>query len=558
MADELFQLGYFVKWHEILGLCGVLFAISEFMEKNKLRAYFFKFSGTASLVYRLFLLSLFLVVAANAIHLSQNIALPSVDLPEWCWLIAKNIPYLSAPGCWEIASLLSLSCCIFILLFVSIHNPVPKLKKNNYRILLDNLARTIVNDRSDESMSAVAAIVHENLDKIFQEASKYNDWWNVQGSSDTSPYHLHRVKGKNREMVARAVGFIKESMSDEAFCKYASRSSLFYVIGLFEKIQKYQLPDGCKLFLLSSLYRELFCNADSHLSRELDYRGLGVSKPLFSQIFSSLYLIHISNPYALTFFEYESRKDPCLVEKYTEGLQITLEEYFKQGNMWGVSNELRQALENLPQFMTSLCLDLKGLNNDKIYSNKHEKSLRCIGRFYQRLNYLIAGNEKICPWPGEHEIFVMKDSVTEAMAKSIFEYLDALTCLDNDDYARMLSCEVFWAIYPIGDKNPIQKNIANKILQLIKERIIENKRGFYSSMIRLMVNIYGFNIHNEQEEDNVIGKYLQQELRAGDLARLILMDSKKHLPSSYKADFKEHKIYNLNGDLIFEGAQLLL
>jgi len=164
--------------------------------------------------------------------------------------------------------------------------------------------------------------------------------------------------------------------------------------------------------------------------------------------------------------------------------------------------------------------------------------------------------DKYTPHFSKEDLEVKERSLTRGIVEAIFKYLDALTILKNEDYARMLSGNVFWLIFSTNKEIPqVIKNMEEALLNLLKKRVEENKKGGYSSMIKLLINIYGgFQFHEGIRENVKIGKYIEEEFEKS-LALDILADKekeKRYLPKNYSVNRKLKMIKDLHGRVIYK------
>ena len=215
------------------------------------------------------------------------------------------------------------------------------------------------------------------------------------------------------------------------------------------------------------------------------------------------------------------------------------------------------ALENLSDILYLICIRLEKYENDDIYYNRYQDVIRTIEMFYDSvLEGCFYVTEKYTPHFSKEVLEVKERSLTRGITKAIFEYLHALTILKNEDYARMLSTRVFWLIFPGTERRPkVIKNMEEELLILLKERVEENKKGGYSSMIKLLINVYGgFQYHEGVRENVKIGKYIEEEFKK-NLALDILTDKekeKRYLPKNYTVNRKLKMIKDLHGRVIYK------
>ena len=145
--------------------------------------------------------------------------------------------------------------------------------------------------------------------------------------------------------------------------------------------------------------------------------------------------------------------------------------------------------------------------------------------------------------------------MTKGIANSIFSFLDSLTILRNDQYARYLSTEVFWAIFPVeSNREEVVLKLEDELLDMIRTRVEENKKGYYSPLFRVLINIYGFQFHAGVRGLAKIGTYVEEEFK-NYFAQKILEDSlfeKKFLPTDCSVDRVSGIIKDCNGDVMFQ------
>ena len=540
-------VGEFTRWYEILALSGIIFAISEFMERNKLRTYIFKFTSLSKNLYQLIFLSILTVIIGDLL-------IPLINIQPF------TIPLLHYPAFWEILSLISFTIAMLGIIFLSLfpYKFIPKINHKNCKAFYDNIHRCILNDTSKEALAAVSTILYKNLDTIFKYASKYDKDWNVQGSPLKSPYDFYKVPLKFQNLVAYSYHMIEAVLSNKDYCEYLSKNNLSYVLEIIDKANQYKLWQNCGYVFFNSLAKELFENEDSQLSRELEFRGVGLHKPLFHALFRSLGIIEAYRIFDSISLFNEKNWDVDIVCKYTEALRVAIKEYVKEPRPdIAMGHALYFALEKLPHALTSIFLRIKKIEGDEIYHNKYEEAIRAICRFYGRsqLMVLLIKTDKFEPKYSSDDLGIKDYTMIHGIVKSIFEYLDSLTILQNDQYARLLSTEVFWAIFPVGSGgDAILSKIEDKLLEMIKDRVEENKKGHYPPVMRVLINIYGFQFHSGIGESIKIGQYIEKEFKES-FAPKILEDEKfekKFLPGDCKVIRENGMILDSNGELMFQ------
>lgn len=549
-SKALNTVGTFLRWYEILALAGIVFAISEFMGHSKLRNYIFKWSNLSKYFLRLIIISILLVILANILPLFNS--------------KLKILPYLSYPAFWELISLALFSIAIILILIFSLNQYrfIPNINRKNCFDFYNNLYRVVLYEHSNENLSAISIIIHKNLEKIFEYAARYDNRWNVKGSPFKSAFEKNKVPDKEHNLVNISCNIIDVLMSEKYYCKYLSENNMGLVLRIIEQTNKYELWNSCGRIFYNSLCNELFVNNQSHLSKEIEFRGVGLSKPVFKALFTSFHILDAYRPFQSFHYFREENYQVEIINKYTKALEISLREYFKEERsifFAGSCNiALSVALKNLSDILYSICIRLEKYENDDVYYNRYQDVIRAIEMFYSDmvLEMCFYTTKKYVPHFSEEDLEVKERSLTRGIVESIFNYLDALTILKNEDYARMLSTKVFWLIFSTNKEKPeVIKNMEEVLLNLLKERVEENRKGGYSSMIKLLINIYGgFRFHEGVRENVKIGKYIEEEFKK-NLALDILTDKEKerrYLPKNYTVNRKLKTIKDLHGKAIYK------
>lgn len=549
-SKALNTVGAFLRWYEILALAGIVFAISEFMGHRKLRNYIFKWSNLSKYFLKLITISILLVILANILPLFNS--------------KLKILPYLSYPAFWELISLALFSIAIILILIFSLdqYRFIPNINRKNCFDFYNNLYRVVLYEHSNESLSAISIIIHKNLEKIFEYAARYDNRWNVKGSPFKSAFEKNKVPDKEHNLVNISCNIIDVLMSEKYYCKYLSENNMGLVLRIIEQTNKYELWNSCGRIFYDSLCNELFTNNQSHLSKEIEFRGVGLTKPVFKALFTSFHILDAYRPFQSFHHFSEENYQVEIINKYTKALEISLMEYFKEERsifFAGSCNiALSIALENLSDILFSICIRLEKYENDDIYYNRYQDVIRAIEMFYSDmvLEMCFYATEEYTPHFSKEDLEVKERSLTRGITESIFKYLDALTILKNEDYARELSGNIFWLIFSTNKEKPqVIKNMEEALLNLLKKRVEENKKGGYSSMIKLLINIYGsFRFHEGIRKNVKIGKYIEEEFKK-NLALDILTDKekeKRYLPKKYIVNRKLKIIKDLHDRVIYK------
>src|SRR5665648_246978 len=543
-------VGIYCRWYEILALAGIVFAISEFMGHSKLRKYIFTWSNLSKYFLNLIIASILSVIFANILPLFNS--------------KLKILPYLSYPTFWELIGLILFSIAIILILIFSLNQYrfIPMINRKNCFNFYNNLYREVLYEHSNESLSAISVIIHKNLEKIFKYAARYDNRWNVKGSPFKSAFEKNEVPENEHDLVNISCNIIDTLMSEKYYCKYLSENNIGLVLRIIEQTNKSELWNSCGRIFYDSLCNELFVNNQSLLSKEIEFRGVGLTKPVFKALFTSFHILNAYRQFQSFHYFGEENYKIEIINKYTKALEISLLEYFKEERsiffVGSCNIALSVALKNLSDILFSICVRLEKYENDDIYYNRYQDVTNTIEMFYSDkvLEKCFYATEKYTPHFSKEDLEVKERSLTRGITEAIFKYLDALTILKNEDYARMCSGNVFWLIFSTNKEKPqIIKNMEEALLGLLKERVEENKKGGYSSMIKLLINIYGGFQYYEGVRENVkIGKYIEEEFKK-NLAIDILSDKekeKRYLPKNYTVNRKLKMIKDLHGRVIYK------
>ena len=110
---------------------------------------------------------------------------------------------------------------------------------------------------------------------------------------------------------------------------------------------------------------------------------------------------------------------------------------------------------------------------------------------------------------------------------------------------------LYWLLYHEQDKG-ITLNIQNQLAKFIKERIEENLKGNYVSMIKLFLNLYSGRLaKNKGKEENEIIRYIVSQFKK-NIAPRFMKDKdfrEEHMPQEWK--IKGKTIVNHGNQEIF-------
>ena len=538
-VNPLQVVGVYVRWFEMLSLAGIVFAISQFIENNRLRTYILKRKKIIWPFYGLIFFSILAVILATLL---------SVPL-----IPADPIPIISYPAFWELLSLLSFSFVMLGIILLSMLPWlfIPKFNRRSYQDIWQIATEAILYDGSNKAIAALCKIIYKNIDDITHYASQYDRHWNIKGSTYKSPYEMKKVKKKDIPLVAMAVQLIEELLSHDVFCKFIAQRHLALVMRSIDSAERSNLWHSCGYFFFNNMFKWLFEDSESLLSQELKGSGTSYSQPLSNHAFKASGII---SHYRI-FQSYDSRIDklkPETVKKVCHGLEIALKEYFKKEQLtWHAdapNTALSVAIKDLASVISSICMSLVGLKQET-WRNPYCEVFSEISRFFAHTlpNVLPEDENNL-----SNDDKQMNDrSLLRGIIDAIFDYLEGLSWLTNTEYARHESTHLFWILWS-NRKQEIADKLRNALFEKIKERIKENKERHYPPLVRLLLDVYGFQFP-AIKADNQIGKFIQDEFYSG-IAELSLQsdeNAKYFLPSHWKWDLEKKMIRTESGRKIF-------
>ncbi|MBI2337020.1 MAG: hypothetical protein HYU97_09725 [Deltaproteobacteria bacterium] len=538
-VNPLQVVGVYVRWFEMLSLAGIVFAISQFIENNRLRTYILKRKKIIWPFYGLIFFSILAVILATLL---------SVPL-----IPADPIPLISYPVFWELLSLLTFSFVMLGIILISMLPWlfIPKFNRRSYQDIWSIATEAILYDGSHRAIAALCKIICKNIDVIIHYASQYDRHWNIQGSTHKSPYEMKKVKKKDIPVVATSVQLIEELLSHDVFCKFIAQRHLALVMHSIDLAERSKLWHSCGYFFFNNMFKWLFEDLESLLSQELKGSGTSYSQPLSNHAFKASGII---SHYRI-FQSYDARIDklkPETVKKVCHGLEIALNEYFNKEQLtWHAdapTTALSVALKDLAGIVSSICVSLVGLKQE-IWRNPYSEIFSEISLFFDHTlpNALPENEDNLA----EDDKQINDRSLLKGIVDAIFDYLEGLSWLSDTKYARHQSTHVFWILWSnrqqtIGDK------LRTALFEKIKKRINENKGSHYPPLIRLLLDVYGFKFRSIQA-DNPIGEYIQNEFYE-NIAKLALENeenAKYFLPSHWKWDLEKKTIQTDQGRQLF-------
>lgn len=521
--DYTKAIGQFLAWQNLLQIAGILFAAVQFMEGSKMRTYIFRWGWLLPFTAWSMGISVVLVAASNFVTLTNS-----------------KIPLLSYPATYELAALILLSLLflayVSFLLFPKLSLP-PLSKK-----LLDRIRREFLSTQNEDNFGALTIIIGTYLEKLISKAVE------VQRHYPNEPEEIGELENEDaREYLS----FIDIDMSNSGFVTYLAKNNLQFVLNFTRLAEQYQLWSAGGGIFMDNLYKVLFTDDDSLLSKELRFSGVsGVYKPLSNTLFKSPGLIAHYRVFQ-SFNFYTANISSTTLQNWTNGLEIALKDYFSKSQnirSWDSPNTaLSVALDHLTGSLQTMVLKIRKIKDDEIWDNEYGSRIGIITNFFQNLENILVQdnpNEEYRPTFSQEEQNAQEGTVTEGVAKALFAYLESFALLDHEEYARIQAIEPMWLLFR-DHTSPVLDSIRNKVLELIKERFEENYKGHYHSLIKLMLVIYGGGVGKKPDRNNPIMQHVANEFQKV-IAQRLVSDKKfreENLPTEWEVNARGKSIY---------------
>lgn len=145
------------------------------------------------------------------------------------------------------------------------------------------------------------------------------------------------------------------------------------------------------------------------------------------------------------------------------------------------------------------------------------------------------------------DLEVQKYSFSEGLVNAFFTLYEGIAWLKNEEYGRMEAIEPYWLAYR-DPENQMIKAIQEKLLEKIKERVEENFKNHYPSMIKVFLYLYSGELYIDNPHyKNPILLYFR-EIFKSRIIPAIRTDKKfreHNMPSSWQFD-KQNSIFRIS------------
>lgn len=561
-----------LTWHDALTIAVIIFAITQFMETTRLRKYLFYLGWLRTATVVLVGLPIILVMIANAPPSSlfpvisfvgsflgrffsyvfqtsffcvlptlHNLPQLSISIPQSFWNNAGN--FLSQPSVYEICALLSFSLLIFIYL---VFLKKPGWFRPSFNInLLDTISEALLDNMKEEDLAALCKIIGSYLKKIISLASIV---------PRPLPPEIDERHNFRNQLAVRCLQFINIDLSGDNFIVYISRQNVRFIMWVLKYAKKYSFWNAGHSIFFNNLFAQLLKDKNSVLTREFKLGGYsGVAQPVSNEIFKSMEILDNYDVFGA--LGWGADVSDIALSNTTRGLDISLRKYFTTNAGVYIGNpgmRLGSTVEKLAQCYNSMCMDITK-QGDEIWKNTHSSKMSRIMRFFVDFEYRLTPvsdtrwQEAYNPAFSQADLEVQKYSFSEGLVDGLFTIYEGISWLKHEEYARMLAIDPYWLVFH-DPQNQMMKALQDKFLEKVKERVEENFKGHYPSMLKVFLNLYGGELYGDlrPQSNNPIIAYFR-EIFKSRIIPAIRKDKKlreHNMPSEWQFD-RQNNIYRM-------------
>jgi hypothetical protein len=528
-TDTTQVVGQLLPWFELIGIAAIIFAVSEFAETSKTRLFLFQLSLLKSFTIWIVFFSIILVGFANILPLIPG----------------EAVPVLGYPSSYEalVLFLLSFSFLAFCLFLLNPYTFRPRFSFS----LLQEISGLLVRRSDQESLSSLIQLLlskgkwrESYLEQIIKNAAD-------------SRYLRRTLRTKDEPepppLVILCRDVIDVLLSKDEVSEVIAKEHFHFIEEFVRLAKKHNLAyhQVGRLFM-DNLIEKLLSVDGSLLDRESKRGGYeGLYKPVSRLIYTSDYIMSEYSPLPM-FFRQEG---PHTMKHIVSCLETAVRHYYSKPTS-SFTHFLSRSIEDLGEAASHFVYQIPE-RDDKDLWRQSTPELSTIGHFFHQLEHLLRKEEywNTDPQFSESELAVMEGSVTEAIAKGAFEFFEAHCWIkNNDDYVRtMLLGSLMWLFFDGHPEGSVHKNIQKKFLELITERVEENLKDHYPSMIKVLANVFGYQL--TRERISIVQSYFN-EVFEQKIADLLLKDEyfrKMHLPDRWVVE--GNVIKNKEGNQIY-------
>ncbi|MEK7534077.1 MAG: hypothetical protein AAB600_01955 [Patescibacteria group bacterium] len=562
-----------LTWHDALTIAVIIFAITQFMETTRLRRYLFYLGWLRTVTVVLVGLPIILVIIANAppsslfpvisfvgsslghfvsyicqaslyctLPMLYNFLQLHISIPQSFLTNAGNV--LNQPSVYEVAALLLFS--LLILLYLAFLKNPQWFKPFFNTKLLDAMSWELLDNMRGEDLAALCKIIGSYLEKLVSLASKV--------PRPLSSEIDERRNFKN-QLAIRCLQFINIDLSGANFIDYISRQNVKFIIRMLQYAKKYSFWNTEHSIFFDNLFAQLMRDKNSVLTREFKLGGYsGVAQPLSNAIFKSMEIVDNYDVFGA--LGWSAGISDITLSNTITGLDMALRKYFTTNAGAYLGNpgiKLGSATERLAQCYNSMCMDI-AKQGEEIWKNKHASKMSQLMRFFIDFEYRLTPvsdtrwQEAYRPTFSQQDLEVQKYTFAEGLVEALFKLYEGISWLKHEGYARMEAIEPYWLVFH-DPQNQMIKALQDKFLEKVKERVGENFKGHYPSMLKVFLSLYGGELYGDlrPQSNNPIIAYFR-EMFKNRIVPALRNDKKfkeHNMPSDWQFD-KQNNIYRMS------------
>jgi len=518
-----------LSWSSLLQILALIYAGIEFLHTNKNLKYLYKRSKLPQWTLLTIGIVIFLNLLSDispVLRQQEAIALP-FQLPE---MLINGLLL-------KIVAIFMLTALITYYFIVTLRPQVLQ-KQLNYKekdpdkfldtvfhLLKFNMPITTDNYR----LVCILLVSDNNLKNILSHLTQW-----MPKESQSKEYRL-------------ANELLNYTLADKGFLNYLTsedRQSLLKILGIIKESKATE----CHQFI-RKLSSHLLSH-DSLLDIELDRLGDGVYNYITEGFYSEPFFY---NNYSLFDISYNMKgSDYNVLKKLTTVMESSINDYFSnESNQFGhsLNNPYHFGLEFLVSEFRTLISKLA--KQGDYYDDATLLERLEVTSFFQHLEFCLSSNEHRKVKLSEPEQTVAEHTLTEDIAKCIFELVDITTRMegkDGQEQARSIVMSLDWIWGRHHPADDVHTNLNNRILELFDTRIKENIKGKYSPMVRVLLSLVPISEKGNYGTSVLLYKYKSQ-------LQPLLEDpatQERFKPISWVKDEKGNWIYADTGLLEFE------
>jgi hypothetical protein len=355
--------------------------------------------------------------------------------------------------------------------------------------------RAVIVKGSPEAMRELAEEVIEAVPSVFKCCSAFDAQAARQASKSGLPLNVSDS--------TRSAFSTLELWSDATFCKVIVCSAPDTAIAMIQGFKSVKRGSRPGYALCRQLIRQSFLEESSLLMREEDFSGLGFNKKYRSALFDDWAFVNGLYSPLDHWHLYKDEARDWQVKKYCECVAAALTSYLKANNFHENPWSLRRALDHLSSVAMRQAWQLQSMGPGVGYSSSPIQVLNEVQSGLVGFVEILSSCEDavIAQFEGISEAGVSTSAaqapIYEAMAKGMYDYLEALsTARSNDELVRMCAITLWLEVFPVAAAKftASQKALSAHLLAQMEEKLEDNFRiehPLYPPLARLLLSING-------------------------------------------------------------------